>query len=1642
MAIHYVNFGEKKYLECAKKLFELAKNSNKASVGNVGHNERAGETFYGAYGYADDYCLAAIWLYKATGDEDYITEYKKYCGNMDQTCLQAWAQVGAFAAGYYNYFYSNDTANAPLAANATRQINTNTITSDGGFLWLNEWGSARYNCNVQLGGLISDKEADKNQYGAWATGQMRYLLGNNGHHQCYVTWYNDTNASKKPHHRSACDYVDDENGWKLFGFDTDENHKLLGALVGGPSNISGDYTDTVKEATFNEVAIDYNAAFTGAAAALYLLNKNDGEQMLDTNYEIDDGATCDANAGGDPTKPADETNPVVKTVLKDSDITFPTASPITYGQTLADSELSKSSDTYGTYAWKTSTAKPDAGNAEYDVVYTPTNTKEYDYSGLTGYDITTKKVVRKVSVTVNKKEITSVIFPTVTDSVKSGTALSAVTLSKTSDDYGTFAWADKTIVVGNDTTGANVVYTLKDSANYKIASKVTGVNAAGTAVTREVTFTVKKVYANTDVPPAPILKSKTDTSVTLDTYTDDGADTIEYGVKTGSGSYTWQKSNIFTGLSPWTIYTFAMRFADTVNYVEEGKAGDGLEVVTYLSDDGKYTVALAELLTAKAEKYVEAHNGTIEYDAATKTLTLLEAKDYILSGDGTGITVIAGNAKSITLSTANVKKIKGEKDLTVTLSGYNIVAENIELSETNGEDINVNGTLTIESAENSKFDTLNINNKGIALFAENINIEGGVVTIVSTSDKKEETGAVFAETLTVNGGDLSVTTNDQTAIETVDAVYAVNGKITAKSADSYAIDAGNLAVTGGEVEASGSGKAAVYADSITVEDGKLSAVGADDSDTCGILSLDVKVSGGTVNTFGSGNSAGINADKVVIAGGTVNASGAGTAAAILSPTTDNAATGLVELTGGVITVNNESSTVKPVKSDKIVYEGAVVKSDSDPWYSTDPVDKSGHSVTFRTVTYIIGDEKTESKVTVNSKITLNKEDKTGYKFDGWYKDNDKTKVIAAGEMFTVTDDVKFTAVYTKITGKIDITSPTDVSVLREGYTDEGIIITVKNNTNVTVDKITVALSGTDIKNYAVDKNEITSLEAGASATVKVTLSSGLKANGQGYTAAVGFANTDGISQSKDSVTVTRKVYLADADCFKIDISRLNDPGYIEIHNGTVSYNDDVLTLESEGDYTITGKDEELVVKVKDGINGDDVRVSLVDATVKDIQGTDNVTKDDSSKVISKESGDDPDPDDPTKPDPDDPDPDDPVITGKISVDKESYSDTILEGYTDAAVKFTVKNDSNIKLGSIRISLSEGDDSAQYSLSTTELYNMEAGGSGEVTLTLKKGLSAKAAGYKTNVLINVKELGQQISIPVVRKVYLSETESYIIDVSKLSDPDYIEIHNGTISYEKTTDANGQTTEVLNLENDAVYSIVGSNPAIVVKAKKNNATVNLYDAAVGEIQGTNNYFLNGNCTVAALTSQKGEADDKEPEIKAESIEVKAKVKGVNDLPVSGTMKLAVKKTMQLMVAFSPENAVAQELTYTSSNPKVATINASGKITAKKAGKTTITVKSAAGLTKVFKLQVMKKPVKKIKIKASKKTVKVKKTLKLKTSITPNKKQATTGVYWKSSNPKIATVTSKGVVKGVKKGKVKITAIATDGSGKKATVKIQVK
>ena len=128
--------------------------------------------------------------------------------------------------------------------------------------------------------------------------------------------------------------------------------------------------------------------------------------------------------------------------------------------------------------------------------------------------------------------------------------------------------------------------------------------------------------------------------------------------------------------------------------------------------------------------------------------------------------------------------------------------------------------------------------------------------------------------------------------------------------------------------------------------------------------------------------------------------------------------------------------------------------------------------------------------------------------------------------------------------------------------------------------------------------------------------------------------------------------------------------------------------------------------------------------------------------------------------------------------------------------------------------------------------------------------------------------------------------------------------------------------------------------------------------------------------------------------------------------------------------------EKVSYSSSNKKVATVSSKGVIKAKKAGTTKITVKS--GKKKIV-VTVKVTGVKTTNLSGvpAAKSVSKGKSFKIKAIATP--KNTDEKITFKSSNKKVATVTSKGVVKGLKKGTATITV---QSGSKKMTCKVTVK
>ena len=155
----------------------------------------------------------------------------------------------------------------------------------------------------------------------------------------------------------------------------------------------------------------------------------------------------------------------------------------------------------------------------------------------------------------------------------------------------------------------------------------------------------------------------------------------------------------------------------------------------------------------------------------------------------------------------------------------------------------------------------------------------------------------------------------------------------------------------------------------------------------------------------------------------------------------------------------------------------------------------------------------------------------------------------------------------------------------------------------------------------------------------------------------------------------------------------------------------------------------------------------------------------------------------------------------------------------------------------------------------------------------------------------------------------------------------------------------------------------------------------------------------------------------------------------------------KTEQLKITYLPDYATASigTVKWTSSNEAVVTVDAAGKLTAKAAGKAIITAVTSDGNVMYCIVTVENIKVSKITIATTTSNkIATGKKVTLKATVTPSNAY-NKGVTWKSSNTKVATVSSSGVVTTKKKmgGKtVTITATAKDGSGKKASYKIYVK
>ncbi|MGD8401191.1 MAG: glycoside hydrolase family 9 protein [Bacillota bacterium] len=263
-----------------------------------------GDGFYGSAYDEDELSWAAVWLYVVTGELDYIQEiaaqdssgaYTGYMKKIINTVGNDWQNIwthcwdvvwaGVFTelAGLFpdderfDYLarWNLEYFSGGSVPHREADDSTYLTLTPAGYAMINTWGSARYNCAAQLCALVYQKDhPDRTDIADWARGQMEYIMGNNPMGYSYIVGYGSAYA-QHPHHRAAHGSTNNN-----MNEPAEHRHILWGALVGGPDG-EDFHNDVTTDFVYNEVAIDYNAAFVGALAGHYLLYGAGQEPLAD-----------------------------------------------------------------------------------------------------------------------------------------------------------------------------------------------------------------------------------------------------------------------------------------------------------------------------------------------------------------------------------------------------------------------------------------------------------------------------------------------------------------------------------------------------------------------------------------------------------------------------------------------------------------------------------------------------------------------------------------------------------------------------------------------------------------------------------------------------------------------------------------------------------------------------------------------------------------------------------------------------------------------------------------------------------------------------------------------------------------------------------------------------------------------------------------------------------------------------------------------------------------------------------------------------------------------------------------------------------------------------------------------------------------
>lgn len=239
---------------------------------------------YSSSRYLDKLMYAAAWLHRATGSAAYADDAYALWKRFDADVYVGWDSASAPAvnlllaarargaavpgADEYEGWWRDTFAKSWTDANG----NWSLVRTPGGLIYpsWSKWGNLRHASNAAFQFVLRAAYADKAASMQWAQAQLDYALWSTG--RSFVVGVGNS-PPQQPHHRAAsCPTRPEPCLWDHFTSRAPNPQTLYGALVGGPPDGDGTYVDARDDYVSNEVAVDYNAGFTGALAGMLAMS--------------------------------------------------------------------------------------------------------------------------------------------------------------------------------------------------------------------------------------------------------------------------------------------------------------------------------------------------------------------------------------------------------------------------------------------------------------------------------------------------------------------------------------------------------------------------------------------------------------------------------------------------------------------------------------------------------------------------------------------------------------------------------------------------------------------------------------------------------------------------------------------------------------------------------------------------------------------------------------------------------------------------------------------------------------------------------------------------------------------------------------------------------------------------------------------------------------------------------------------------------------------------------------------------------------------------------------------------------------------------------------------------------------------------